>query len=147
MLILALLLAQAAPSAEALSLGEEVARSGTLASIAPAIAAKDTEDLVAEHPELSEGERAELRKVGASTFAAGSARLYAAMGEEYARRLSIEDMRAVLAFNRSPAAARYRAAELPAIAAAQAKMGRDMDLKNGIRTAYCKQTGKLCPKP
>ncbi|HEX8388809.1 MAG TPA: hypothetical protein VF636_07310 [Sphingomonas sp.] len=147
MILAALLLAQAAaPDAEASRLGEELARSGTLSAILPGLVAKDTEELIAEDRTLSDADKTELRRMAQRIADTGSARLYAAMGEEYARRLSADDMRTLIAFNRSPAAARYRAAELPSVAAAMAKLG-GMDFKEDVAAAFCRETGKLCARP
>lgn len=146
-IVLLLAQAQAPPTRETRELGERLARSGTLAAILPGMVAKDAEELVAEHPELSDAEKAERRRTARSTADAGAARLFAAMGDGYASRLSPEDMRALIAFNRSPVAARYRAAELPSVAEAMAKLG-GMDLKKDTAAAFCARTGKLCaPRP
>lgn len=145
MLPLLLLLAQAGLAPEQLRLGEELARSGTLATILPAMVAKDADELVRDHPELSAAEQAELRRVALEMAEASAARLYRAMGDGYARRLSAEDMRALIAWNTGPLARRYRAAELPTVAEAMGKLG-GMDLKKDSMAAFCAKTGKLCAR-
>jgi hypothetical protein len=138
-------LAAASPSPEALALGRQLAESGSLAALLPLIQAKETEELVAANPELSAPEKAQLRAVAARTFAAGRERLMAATANAYAERLSVEDLRALVAFEKSPAAGRYRAAMPAAIAATMQAVG-PMDFKGDVLEAFCKETGKLCGK-
>lgn len=145
MLILAAAGAAAAPSAEAETLGRRLVETGTLAALLPLVSAKETEEMVADHPELTQAERAALRKAARATYAAGEARLMAATGHAYAQRLSVADLKALVAFNRSPAAARYRAATPAAIAETIAVLG-PIDFKKETLAAFCRETGKLCAK-
>ncbi|MEA2998384.1 MAG: hypothetical protein QOK17_217 [Sphingomonadales bacterium] len=141
--ILALALAASTPSPEALRLGRELAESGTLAALLPMVAEKEIGELAAAHPELGETDRAALRATARSTYEAGRARLMDATGRAYAERLSVADLRALVAFNRTPAAAHYRTAMPGAIAAAMQRMGA-MDFKKDALAAFCRKTGKLC---
>jgi hypothetical protein len=122
MIAAARLLLQAAPSAEALAAGERLARSGTVATLLPMMAAKETDELVAAHPELSAAEQAELRRVAAETLKTAAARLFAAEAKAYAERLSGADMEVLTARNTDAVAARWRAALPAAIAAAMGAM-------------------------
>jgi len=141
--LLALALAASTPSPEQLRLGRELAESGTLAALLPMVAEKEISELVAAHPELSEADRAAFRASARATYQAGRDRLMDATGRAYAERLSIADLRALVAFNRTKAAARYRAAMPGAVASAMQAMGA-MDFKKDALAAYCRQTGKLC---
>jgi Uncharacterized protein conserved in bacteria (DUF2059) len=148
MVIGALILAAAAaagpaPGAEAERLGRELAGQGTLAALLPLIAAKETEELVAAHPELGEAEKAALRDTARATFAAGESRLLAATGHSYAERLTVAQLRRLVAFNRTEAARRYRAAMPEAIAASMRALG-PIDFKADALAAFCRGTGKLC---
>jgi hypothetical protein len=151
-LAMALLLAGApasapapAPGAEAERLGRELAGQGTLAALLPLVAAKETEELVAAHPDLSEADKAALRDTARSTFAAGESRLIAATGHAYAERLTVAELRRLVSFNRTEAARRYRSAMPEAIAATLQAIG-PMDFKADTLAAFCRRTGKLCGK-
>jgi len=137
------LAAPAAPGAEAERLGRELAGQGTLAALLPLMAAKETEELVAAHPDLSDADKAALRDSARATFAAGESRLMAATGHAYAERLTVAEMRRLVAFNRTAAARRYRAAMPQAIAATMQAIG-PMDFKADALAAFCRRTGKLC---
>ena len=153
----ALLLLQAAPapppapfpnlSAEAVALGTRLAETGTLASLLPMMAARETDELIAAHPELSPVEVAELRRVAAATFATGKAKLFAAEGRAYAERLSVADLRVLAARSGDAVSTRYRAAAPAVIATVMGAIG-GMDLKGDTLAAFCAQkrtgTGKAC---
>ncbi len=111
----------AAPSAEAMALGTRLARAGLLAAIAPALIERDISELAAED------------------------RVIAALGREYAARLSVEDLRALVAFHESPAAGRLRAAEPQVLVAAMSQLGT-IDVKKDIAAAFCRETRKLCDR-
>src|SRR3954463_7670097 len=142
-LAFAFVLAASAPSAEAQRLGRQLAEGGTLAALLPMVAEKETSELAAAHPELSEADQAALRATARATYQAGRDRLMDATGRAYAERLSAADLRALVAFNRTGAAARYRAAMPGAIASAMQAVG-EMDFKKDALAAFCRQTGKLC---
>jgi hypothetical protein len=143
-IMIALMLAAAPPSAEAERLGRRLADAGTLAALLPLIQAKEVNELVVAHPELNAKERDDLRNTAKQVYQQGSAKLLAATGHAYAARLSISDLRKLIAFQESPAARHYQAAVPAAIAATMQEVG-PMDFKGEVVTAYCKQTGKLCP--
>src|SRR3954470_11797539 len=143
MIFLALAIVASTPSAEQLRLGRELAESGTLAALLPMVAEKETGELVAAHPELGEADRAALRATARATYEAGRTRLMDATGRAYAERLSVADLRALVAFNRTRAAAHYRTAMPGAIAAAMQRVG-EMDFKKDALAAFCRRTGKLC---
>ena len=145
MILAVLALLATAPTAEAERLGLEVARTGTLATLLPIMAAKETDELVAGHTELTEGERTDLREVATHVANDGRDRLMRLNGHAYATRLSEAHMRAILAFEASTAGRAYRAAIPGAIVETMQGAGR-MDFKKDAITAYCAKTGKACPK-
>lgn len=147
-MVIALLLLAAttpAPSAEALRLGNEIARHGTLAALLPMKEQQDTLELLAEDKTLSGAEQAKLREMVKRLYADGEAKLFAATGRVYAERLSVADLRAIAAFYRSSAAGRFQQVVPSAIMTAMQQVGQ-VDLKKDARTAFCKETGKLCGK-
>ena len=144
-MLLFLAAAAAQPSAEALRLGRQLADSATLATLLPLVAKKDSEELVAAHPELSASERASLRSTADRVFAAGRERLLDSEARALAGRLSIADLRAIAAFQRSGAAQRYRQVTPQVIATMMQSIGK-MDFKADVLAAYCRQTGKLCAR-
>jgi hypothetical protein len=145
MILATLALLAAAPTAEAERLGVEVAKIGTLATLLPIVTAKETDELVADHPELNNMEKAELR--GTATRVANETRdrLTKLTGHAYATRLSEDEMRAILAFDASPAGKAYRAAIPPAIMETLQGAGK-VDFKKDALAAFCAKTGKACPK-
>jgi hypothetical protein len=143
--LLFLAAAAAQPSAAALALGRQVAEMGTLATILPLEQQKETEELIAAHPELSPNEKARLRATAKGVFESGRERLMQAEGHAYAQRLSVEDLRSVIAFERSQPGKRYRASMPQVIMDTMRVMGT-MDFKGDVLRAYCKETGKLCGK-
>ena len=146
MVMIAWLLAAAAqPSAEALRLGRQLAETGTLATVLPLVQQKETEELVAAHPELSAAGKDLLRSTAQAVYRQGRDRLMQAEAESYARTLSISDLRSAVAFQNSPSGKRYRAAIPQVIADTMRQLGR-MDFKGDVLAAYCRETGKLCGK-
>jgi hypothetical protein len=135
--------APAAPPPEALALGRKLAESGTLASLLPMMAAKDTDELVRAHPELTVAEQDELRRAVTTTFETGRDRLFAAEARAYADKLTVAEMTALVAFHTGPVAARYRAALPAAITAAMGAM-EGFDLKKDSWTAFCARPGRTC---
>jgi hypothetical protein len=142
-MVIALLLAAAAPSAEALALGRQIAEAGTLASFVELVQTKETDELVEAHPELSDADKAKLRVTARSVYQLGRERLMQATARAYAERLSVADMRDVVAFQKSRAGQTYRGA-IPAVIAATVESVGEMDFKGDVTKAYCKETGKLC---
>ena len=143
MLFALALLAAPDPTPEALALGRRLAETGTLAALLPAITADEREKLVAKFPELSEAEKALLRATADETGKAQAARLMDAMGRAYAERLPVEDLRALIAFNESPAAQHWRAATPGAVMTAMQAVG-DPNYQELARKAFCAKTGKAC---
>lgn len=146
MLGAAIMLASATvPTADAEVLGRMLAGQGTLATLLPMQIAKDTDDLVASHPELSPAETADLRAIAATTGAAASERLFTALGHRYATTLSEPDLRALTIFYASPVAVRFRAIQPQAIATTMAALD-GFDFKRDALAAFCARTGKACAK-
>lgn len=144
-MVIAFLLAAAAsqPSTEALRLGKELAQHGTLAALLPLMKAKEVEELVAAHPELDDAGKAKLRTTADQVFEIGRDRILGATGAAYARMMTVSDLKAAVAFYRSPAGRRFQAALPNVIAGAAKDMGK-LDFKGDVLAAYCKETGKLC---
>jgi hypothetical protein len=144
--LLIILAAQAAaPPAEAELLGRRLAAKSGIATIAPLMIEKDVTELAGEAPGLSEAERQRLLAIGRGEGKAGLDRLVAALGHAYAQRLSVADLRVLVAQSDSPAAARRRAAEPAAIMATMQALG-ELDLKKNVAAAFCRETGKLCER-
>lgn len=147
-MLLAAMLAQAAPppppTPEAEALGAEVARNGVLAIFLPVLAGKEVEEIIAQHPDLTAADKETLRATGRAEADAVLAKAVVTIGHQYALTMSIPDMQAVIAFNRSDAAKRWRAAEPGAIMAA-AKALDGVDFKSAVAKDFCAKTGKLCP--
>ena len=141
--ILAMALQAAVPTPEAEALGQRLAESGTLAALLPLMIAKDTEDMVAAHPELTEAERSELRAVARQQAAGGMDRLMRAEGHAYAVALPLADLRALVAAAESDAAKRQRAA-LPRVIATTMQTAGELDFKADTLAAFCAKTGKAC---
>jgi hypothetical protein len=135
----------AAPSPEAEALGRRLAATGTLETLFPTVAAKETEEMIAQHPELSAAERQTLRDTAREVRVAISDRMAAAFGHEYAAALSLEDLRALIAFAETPASRRYRAAVPAVLMHTVAKVG-NVDFGGDMRKLFCARTGKLCPR-
>jgi hypothetical protein len=144
MLILLVAALAAAPSPEAEALGRRLAATGALETLLPAIAAKETDEVSQQHPELSPGDREALRRTGAAVSAKLRARLAEAVGHQYAVSLSVADLRRLVAFAATPAARHYRAAMPGVTMRGLAAIGQ-VDFKGELATAFCAQTGKLCP--
>jgi hypothetical protein len=143
--LLLVVAAAAQPSPEALKLGRQLAETGTLATILPMVQQKETQELVAAHPELSSAEKERLRATAKTVYEQGRERLMKAEAQAYATRLSIPDLRTVVAFQRRPEGKRYRQAIPGVITDTMQRLGR-MDFKGDVLAAYCKETGKLCGK-
>jgi hypothetical protein len=142
-MVIALLLAAAQPSAEALRLGNEIARYGTLAALLPLKEQQDTAELLAEDKALSIAEQAKVRATVKRLYADESKKLFSATGRAYAERLSLADLRTIAAFYRTTAAKRFQSVVPAAIMTTMKQVG-EVDLKKDARTAICKETGKLC---
>lgn len=144
MIVIALLIASAEPSAEALALGREAAEVGMLATLMPILEADATEKVIAEFPDLDATDKQRLRGTAHRLFARGKAKLLEADGRAYAVHLSVEDLRALVAFSRTSAAAHFRSA-IPAIAAATMANAGSPDFRQDVIAAFCAEHGKLCP--
>src|SRR5690348_9749622 len=108
------LFAADAPSAAAAADARTVAENGMLANIARLKTAAEIEELIAAHPELSDSDKAALRKTGEATANALLERAVAAEAAGYLAHLTADDLTALAAFARSDAAKAQRAA-MPAV--------------------------------
>jgi hypothetical protein len=144
LLIAAPAAAQTAPTPEAETLGKRVAGTGTLAALLPLLVGKETEEMIGQHPELDDAGKAKLRAVAADTARTAIDRMLGAVGHQYALRLSVADMTALLAFNQSAAARAWRAAE-PQVIVATMQTIDGFDFKGEAWGAYCRSPGVTCP--
>ena len=144
MILIALMMAAAEPSAEARALGRELAEKGTLAAMLPVLEKSETAQLVADHPELSAADKSALAATAHQIFVTNRDRLLAADARSYATRLSIEDLRALAAFSRTPASVHLHSAMPDIIVSTMTTIGA-VDFKGDVVAAFCKQSGKLCP--
>lgn len=143
--LLVLAMTASAPSSDAQRLGRKLAEQGTLASLLPLLKAKETEELLKEDPSLSAAEQMKLRAIADRVFQTGYNRLMRATGDAYAQQLSVKDLRSLTHFYNSPIAARYRFATPNVIIATMKSVG-EMDFKGDVRTAFCAEMKRLCPK-
>ncbi|RYD57234.1 MAG: DUF2059 domain-containing protein [Sphingomonadales bacterium] len=134
------------PTPEALALGKRLAETGTLAALLPIIMAKETEELLAEHSELGDADKATLRAIATEQGKAGVDRLMTATGRAYADKLSVEDLRVLVTFNEGEAGRKWREATPGVIVSAMGEVGQ-LDFKGDTRKAFCAKTGKGCPAP
>lgn len=146
MILATLALLAVTPTAEAERLGLAVAKIGMLATLLPIVTAKETDELVADHPELNDMEKAELRGIATRVANETRDRLMRLTGHAYAMRLSEADMRSIIAFDASPAGRAYRAA-VPLAIVETLQGARKVDFKQDALAAFCAKTGKACPKP
>ena len=142
-ILVAMAVQAAAPSTEAELLGRRLADTGTLAALVPLITAKETEELVADHKDLSDAEKAELRATAKAVAARETGRLLDAEGRAYAAALSIVDLRALVAAAETSAAVRQRAAMHGVFAATMTSIGK-LDFKGDVLKLFCADTGKAC---
>lgn len=146
-MLLAFALAQAAavPTTDATALGARLARSGSIMALLPMVAQKDTEELVAAHPELSADEQQKLRETAKVTFEAGMTRIETAFGTAYAKRFTEAELRELVALAENPAQRKLREVQPAVMAEALGSLG-SLDLKADIAAAFCRDTGKLCKR-
>lgn len=149
-MIVTLLLAQAAaaavvPTPEAEALGARLARSGSIMALLPIVAQKDTDEMVKEHPELSPAEQQKLRDTAKATYESGIKRIETAFGTAYARRFTAADLAELVKQAETPTQRKLRAAQPMVMAEAISAIGT-LDFKADTRAAFCRDTGKLCPK-
>lgn len=148
-LVMALMMQATAPvapaGAEAEALGRRLAASGTLASILPMMIEKDLSELAAEDKTLTAAERETLLAVGREEGKAGADQLMTVMGSGYAKRLSVADLRVLVAQSEDSATQRLRAATPDVIAGAMGALGQ-IDLKKNVAAKFCAQTGKMCER-
>lgn len=137
MLLAALVMIAAEPNAESLALGRELSERGTLATLLKVAEAKDKADLAARNPGMSDADKAALDAAVTDIYAAERERLFAADARSFATHLSIDDLRALVAFARTPASQHLQTAMPLIIASTVAQVGK-IDLAQSARNAYCK---------
>ena len=133
-------------TAEALEWGQKLAARGDFHAVIGAMGQAQTEELVRDTPGLSAAERDRLRQVAQRRLSAMRSRLTRVVGEIYARRFSLEDLKAIVAFFESPAGRAYTGAfprTLPEIATAL----QGIDFKREVLADFCRETGKGCSNP
>ena len=144
-LLLAAALQAASPAPEAEALGRRLARTGTMATLVPMLVEKDLAELAGEDASLTPAERAGLLAIGRAEGRRNLDRLIAALGHAYAKRLSIADLKLLVAQSEMPATARLRTAQPAVIAEAMGTVGA-IDLKALTAAEFCRQTGKMCDR-
>jgi hypothetical protein len=146
---LVMLAAAAAPSSAAPSTpatdARQIAQAGTVATLTPLMEARETEHIIAQHPELTAAEQDQLRMTGNAVAADHTAKLVDAEAQALLANLSPEDLRALAAFTLTPAAQHLRE-HLPRIAYATMTLDRDYDFEAEVAKAFCAKSGKLCVK-
>ena len=147
MIVIAMLLAAAEPTSEALALGRELSEQGTLAALLNVAESKDKADLATRNPGMSTADRIALDAAVAQAYAAERDRLFAADARSFATHLSVEDMRTLVAAAKSSAAQHLRDA-MPRIIASTVSQVGQIDLAATARTNYCKgrESQPLCAK-
>ena len=146
LLVVALMQAATLPvSAEAVPLGVRLAQISGIAVMAPMLIEKDLTELAREDGSLTDAEQRRLIEIGRAQGRAGLDKLAQALGREYAQRLSMEDLRQLVSQSESSAAVRWRAVAPIVIMEAMKELG-SIDLKKGIASAFCRETGKLCDR-
>ena len=147
MLLAMMMLAAAEPGAEALALGRELSERGTLAVLLNVAEAKDKADLAAKNPGMSGADKAALDAAVTQAYAAERDRLFDADARSFATNLSVEDLRALVAFSRTKAAESQRSAMPKIITSTVSQVGQ-IDLAGTARTTYCKgrEAQPLCKK-
>lgn len=135
----------ATPSPEAVALGRRLADAGTLATLLPIVIENNLAELAAEPGNASPAQRAAIVATGRRMAAARREQLLDGTARAYARYLSIEDLRTLVAAADAPAARRKRAADLPVIVTAlQAIQG--VDLQADVAAAVCAERKLLCDR-
>ncbi len=146
---LVLALQSATPVSEAdekAALATEIAATSLLATIGPLQTAAEIEEIVAQHPELTPEEQANLRAIGTEHAQALDRRALATEAQALADALSLETLRSVAAYQRSEAAQAYRAAT-PQVMGTVMQSLDGLDFKGEVRAAFCTESGKLCEQP
>ena len=129
--------------AERAALAREVAAHSPLAVIGPLQTAAEVEQIIADATDLSFAEKDRLREIGRERAAALGEKALTAEAQALADTLSIDDLRAIAAFNRSSAAEHHRNA-LPYVAGTTMQALGTIDYKGEVRAAFCAESGKLC---
>lgn len=142
MILLALAMA-AAPATEAERLGVRLARTGMLDAVAALATAKETEEVIRDHPKLTPDQQAKLRAMGKTISDAQRERLALEMGKRYAQALSADELRSLVAFEEGPLAKRYRAA-VPAVLAGTMQAVGNIDFKGDLTRSFCSEEAAAC---
>ncbi len=128
---------------EGLTLAREIASHSLLATIGPLQTQAEVEAILTDAPDLTEQEQASLRAIGRERADALGKAALEAEAQALAAALPMEDLRAIAAFERSPAAANHRAAA-PTVMAAVMEELAGVDYKREVKRSFCERTGKLC---
>lgn len=146
LLLLALqLAAQQPPSPEAMSLGRKlVEQSGVLEAL-DSLQAEELAELKAE-PEasaLTNQQREALNAIGERISAQTRERVLLGVATTYAKNLSIEDLKALVAAGNRPEAIRFRALRPRALMMAALMVG-PVSFKRQTAAEYCNETKLMC---
>lgn len=137
--------AAAQPSPEALRLGHILAENGTLGTLLPMLQQKETDELVADHAELTAAQKQALKATARRVYDKERGKLMDVEAWAFAKQLSIADLRVISAFETCSAGQRFRAAN-PAVIMAVMQSLAGVDYKKDVAAAFCAETGKLCAK-
>jgi hypothetical protein len=143
--VLAAAATPAPTSASPLDDARQIARNGTLATLAPLIATREADRIVSRHPELAAAEQDQLRATATTVAADHTARLVEAEAQALLANLSPEDLRALAALTLTPPAQHLRQ-HLHQITTATRAADRDFDFEAEVAKAFCAKSGKLCSK-
>lgn len=135
--------AQAETTDEKRALAREIAAQSLLATLGPLQTAAEVEQIIAEAPDLTAQEQEDLRRIGQERAQEIGQQALAAEAEALASALSVDDLRAIAAFERSPAAS-HRREVTPTVVGSVMQVLAGVDYKAEVRRAFCESTGKLC---
>lgn len=131
------------PAPATIALGRRLAATGTLATMLPLVAEKELAELASKPKDATPEQRARILATGRRVAAERIAALVDTTGRAYARYLSADDLRTLVAAAESPAAVRKRAAD-PAVIAATMQAMAGIDLKRDVSAAVCAEQKLLC---
>ena len=147
MILIAMILAGAEPSAEALALGRRISERGTLATLLAVGEKKDAMELAARNPGMSDADAAALKATVKRVYTTERERFLTADARSLATQLSVEDLRALDAFAATPGA-QHLHDKMPAIIVGTIMQVGKVDLGATIRADYCRGRDKqpLCAR-
>jgi hypothetical protein len=132
------------PSAEAIRLGQELAKSGEIASLfGNFIEEQDFKRLLDQVEDLPQIDRAKLENIAFDEARHMRASYFERTGNIYAQSLSIQDLRDLVAASNSPAAGRFRKIASETMLDTAPKID-SQQWRSRVKARFCNETGKLC---